>query len=51
MAKHFKLTNETKVNALGVTLFRIECTIDCKWAKVGDKGGWVEKENNLDGDA
>ena len=51
MAKHFKLTNETKVNAFGVTLFRIECTIDCKWAKVGDKGGWVEKENNLDGNA
>ena len=51
MAKHFKLTNETKVNAFGVTLFRIECTIECKWAKVGDKGGWVEKEENLDGSA
>ena len=51
MAKHFKLTNETKANAFGVTLFRIECTIDCKWAKVGDKGGWIEKETNLDGDA
>ena len=51
MAKHFKLTNETKVNVFGVTLFRIECTIDCKWAKVGDKGGWVEKEDNLDGSA
>ena len=51
MAKHFKLTSETKVNAFGVTLFRIECTIDCKWAKVGDKGGWVEKEENIDGDA
>ena len=51
MAKHFKLTNETKVNAFGVTLFRIECTIDCKWTKVGDKGGWVEKEENIDGNA
>lgn len=46
MTRHFKLTNETKVNAFGVTLFRIECTVDCKWAKSGDKGGWVEKENN-----
>lgn len=51
MAKHFKLTNETKVNIFGVTLFRIECTIDCKWAKVGDKGGWVEKEDNIKGNA
>ena len=51
MEKHFKLTNETKVNISGVTLFRIECTIDCKWAKVGDKGGWVEKEDNIRGNA
>ena len=49
--KHFKLTNETKVNAFGVTLFRIELTIDCKWGDAGDKGGWVEKENNLSGNA
>ena len=49
--KHFKLTSETKINALGIKLFRIECIIDCKWAKVGDKGGWIEKENNLSGDA
>ena len=49
MARHFKLTNETKINALGITLFRIECTVDCKWAKVGDKGGWVEKEENIQG--
>ena len=51
MAKHFRLTNETKVNAFGVTLFRIQCTLDCKWAKVGEKGGWIEKEANLDGNA
>lgn len=49
MARHFKLTNETKVNIFGVKLFRIECTVDCKWAKVGDKGGWVEKEDNIQG--
>lgn len=51
MARHFKLTNETKVNIFGVKLFRIECTVDCKWAKVGDKGGWVEKEDNIQGDS
>ena len=49
MARHFKLTNETKVNIFGVKLFRIECTVDCKWAKVGEKGGWVEKEDNIKG--
>ena len=51
MAKHFKLTNETKINAFGITLYRIECTLDFKWAKVGNKGGWVEEESNIDGDA
>ena len=51
MDRHFKLTNETKVNAFGVTLFRIECTLDCKWANVGDKGGWVEKEKNIQGNS
>ena len=49
--KHFKLTTETKVNAWGVTLFRIQLTIDCKWGKVGDNGGFVEKEENIYGNA
>lgn len=35
--KHFKLTSEYKINCFGIKLFRIECTVDCKWAKVGDK--------------
>ena len=47
--KHFKLTEETRTNEFGKTLFRIECTADCKWAKVGDKGGWVESEDNIQG--
>ena len=51
MEKHFKLTNETKVIVSGVTLFRIELTIDCKWGKKGDKGGWIEKESNISGNA
>ena len=49
--KHFKLTSETKVNFLGKTLFRIELITDCKWGKIGDKGGFLEKEENLSGDA
>ena len=49
--KHFKLTSEKIVNAFGVELFRIELTIDCKWGKIGDKGGFIEKESNVYGDA
>ncbi len=41
--KHFKLTSESKVNLLGKTLFRIECTVGFKYANKGDKGGWIEK--------
>ena len=44
--KHFELTSETKTH-LGRKLFRIKCTVDCKWANKGDLGGWVEKEDNL----
>jgi len=45
--RHFKLTSESKINAFGVTLFRVELTVDCKWGKAGDKGGWVESEKNI----
>jgi hypothetical protein len=48
--KHFKLTANSKVNALGITLFQVELTIDCKFGKKGDLGGWVEKEDNLKGE-
>jgi len=44
---HYKLTSESIVNVFGVKLFRIELTIDCKWGKKGDKGGFIEKEGNL----
>jgi len=45
--KHFKLTTESKVNVFGITLFRIELTLNCKWGSKGEKGGWVEKEENI----
>ena len=45
--KKFKLTSESKFNAFGVKLFRIEATKDFKNGKnnikKGDKGGWIEK--------
>ena len=44
--KKFKLTKETK-EAYGTKLFRIEALKDFSNAKKGDKGGFVEKEENL----
>ena|SRR3990167_7464966 len=46
MKLKFKLTNESKVNLLGYTLFRIEATVDIpkKGVKKGDRGGWLESE-------
>ena len=50
----FELTAETKI-VFGIKLFRIRAlkAIAQFDVKVGDLGGWVEKENNLsqDGDA
>ena len=48
--KHFKLTAETKIY-IGITLFRVELISNCKWGKKGDLGGWVEKEENISGNA
>lgn len=44
--KKYKLTDETTI-ALGVTLYRIEALIDFADVKKGDKGGFVESEENL----
>jgi len=52
----YKLTDDTRV-VDGITLHRIECveefsasrfsTLEVCEIKVGDKGGWIEKEENL----
>ena len=51
----FKLTKESKINAWGGKLFRIEAIVNFKNGnneiKKGEKGGWVEKESNLSGNA
>jgi hypothetical protein len=47
---HYKLTEKTKDIGYAV-LHRIELIEDCKWGKKGDKGGWIEKQSNLTGDA
>jgi len=51
MEKHFKLTEETILNEAGVTLHRIMATRDSRHAKAGQTGGFIEKEENLGGEA
>lgn len=52
MSKKYKLTDET-INLNGATLHRIEALKDFGEIKKGDKGGFIESENNLahEGDA
>ena len=45
--KHFKLRTDLTKDFFGTTLYRIELTVDCKWGKAGDLGGWIEKESNI----
>ena len=47
----YKLTDETR-EWFGHILHRIEAVTDFGDVKAGDKGGWIEKEDNLsqDGD-
>ena len=49
MEKKYKLTEET-INVCGRTLHRIEALRDFNDVKKGDKGGFVEKEENLSQD-
>ena len=46
MEKKYKLTDET-INVDGRTLYRIEALRDFGYVKKGDKGGFIEKEDNL----
>ena len=47
MGKKFKLTDETITNDWGITLSRIIALKDFGNIKAGEKGGFVEKEENL----
>jgi len=51
MKQNFELTEETKVNFLGITLFRIKATKTFRDVKEGDLGGWVESEKDKSGNA
>ena len=43
----YKITNETMITDSGILLHRIECLTAFGNVKVGDKGGYIEKESNL----
>lgn len=45
--KKFELTTETKINICGKKLFRIKALISFGLIIAGEKGGWIEKEENL----
>ena len=51
MAKNWKIRKDLSIEVCGHTLFRIECTHDFKEIKAGTLGGYIEKKENLDGDA
>ena len=45
MEKKYKLTEET-INIYGITLYRIEALKDFGNVKKGEKGGFIENEDN-----
>lgn len=47
MEKKFELTDKFVFNTFGIKLFQIKCTKSFKYAKEGDLGGYVEKDENL----
>ena len=47
MENKFELTDKFVINAFGIKLFQIRCTKTFKYAKEGDLGGFVGKEENL----
>ena len=53
MEKKFELTENYIVNELGTKLCQIKCTKTFEYAKEGELGGYIEKEENLsqEGDA
>lgn len=49
MKRKYKLTDET-INVMGRTLYRIEALKDFSDVNKGDKGGFIENEDNLSHD-
>lgn len=49
-SKKYRLTNKTKIETSGKTLFQIEALRDFGLVRKGDRGGFVESEDNLSHD-
>ena len=47
MEKKFELTENYVVNESGTKLYQIKCIKTFKYAKEGELGGYIEKEENL----
>ena len=47
MEKKFELTENYVVNEFGTKLYQIKCTKTFKYAKEGELGGYIEREENL----
>lgn len=47
MEKKYRLLEDDTITVCGRTLYRIEALMDFANVKKGDKGGYVESENNL----
>lgn len=47
MEKKFELTENYVVNEFGTKLYQIKCTKTFEYAKEGELGGYIEKEENL----
>ena len=47
MEKKFELTENYVVNEFGTKLYQIKCTKTFEYAKEGEIGGFIEKEENL----
>jgi len=47
MEKKFELTDNYVLNEYGVKLYQIKCTNTFEYAKEGELGGYIEKEENL----
>ena len=48
--KKFELTSEFVTNIFGTKLFRIKALVEFGDVEVGELGGYIEKEENLDHD-
>ena len=48
--KKFELTSEFVTNIFGIKLFRIKALVEFGGVEVGELGGYIEKEENLDHD-